>query len=362
MATRPFTLLALVAIPIYLLAFLYLRPDVAPETWESGEIAAHLIAGEGYSLHRFAGHPAPSANQEPVYPLLLAFFLKWVPTPYSSLLVLQVLAWLGTSLLVARLAHRFLGAPEAATALAVALWPPILVYVLSYHPLWLRATALVFTIAAATRYRDAPSNRRAAELGLVLGIAALARTTFLALPIAILPWALERERSPRVAHASLALAVAAVVISPWIIRNRIVLDAWIPGTTSSGYALLVGNHPGANGAMDFQTQSRIMVEFPQEFFSPSEPARDRFLRDRALAFLAENPGTGLRLYLSRFFYLWTWQPGVGSEHPAVHAWTYLVLWVLTLPLIFLGWHLARRRTDAGAPNLFLALWTFMSIL
>ena len=193
------------------------------------------------------------------------FFLKWVPTPYSSLLVLQVLAWLGTSLLVARLAHRFLGAPEAATALAVALWPPILVYVLSYHPLWLRATALVFTIAAASRYRDTPSHRRAAELGLVLGIAALARTTFLALPIAILPWALERERSPRVAHASLALAVAAVVISPWIIRNRIVLDAWIPGTTSSGYALLVGNHPGANGTMDFQAQSRIVGELPQGF-------------------------------------------------------------------------------------------------
>ena len=105
-----------------------------------------------------------------------------------------------------------------------------------------------------------------------------------------------------------------------------------------------------------------MGELPQGFFSLSEPARDRFLRDRALAFLAENPGTGLRLYLSRFFYLWTWQPGVGSEHPAVHRWTYLVLWVLTLPLIFLGWHLARRRTDAGAPNLFLALWTFMSVL
>ena len=61
---------------IFLVAFLYLRPYRAPETCEPGEIAGHLLASEGYSLHRFAGYPEASANAEPGYTLLLAAFLK----------------------------------------------------------------------------------------------------------------------------------------------------------------------------------------------------------------------------------------------------------------------------------------------
>jgi hypothetical protein len=360
--TRPVTLLTLVAAPTYLAAFLYLRPDREPQTWESGEIAGHLMSGEGYSLHRFAGHPEPSANQEPLYPLLLAFFLKWVPAPYVSLLVVQVLAWLCAARLVAFLSHRLLAAPEAATALAVALWPPMLVYVLSYHPLWLRATALILTVAAAARYHEAPSRLRAAELGAALGIAALARTTFLALPIAILPWAIRRGRSPVLAHTALSLVVAGIVLAPWVIRNRIALGSWIPGTTTSGYALLIGNHSGGNGVMDKHALRRIHAELPVEYFSLPEADRDRVLRDRALAFLAENPGTALRLYVSKLLYLWTWRPGVGIEYSAGWTWVYLVLWGLALPLIFAGWRVASRRPAAAAPGLFLGVWAFMSIL
>ncbi|HEX9725214.1 MAG TPA: glycosyltransferase family 39 protein [Vicinamibacteria bacterium] len=357
------TLLLLVAATAYLAAFLYLRPDRAPETWEPGEIAAHLLASEGYSLHRFTGDPEPSANQEPLYPLLLAAFFRWAPAPYVSLLVFQVLAWLAASIVLARLARRCLDAPERATALAVALWPPLVVYVLAYHPLWLRATMLVLTLAAALRYRDRPGARRAIELGAVLGLATLARTTFLALPLAIVPWSLRRERSPLfLTHGALMLVTAALVLSPWLVRNRIVLGAWIPGTTTSGYALFIGNHPGANGVMDDEALGRINAGLPAGFYSLPEADRDRLLRDRALTFLFENPGRGARLYLAKLFYLWTWRPGVGHEYSPGRTRAYLILWSVTLPLILLGWRLASRRPGAEYPGLPLGTWAFLSLI
>jgi 4-amino-4-deoxy-L-arabinose transferase-like glycosyltransferase len=346
-----------------LAAFLYLRPDREPETWEPGEIAAHLLAGEGYSLHRFTGDPEPSANQEPLYPLMLAAFLEWVPAPYVSLLVFQVVAWLGASIVLARLARRCLDAPERATALAVALWPPLVVYVLSYHPLWLRATMLVLTLAAALRYRDRPDARRAIELGAVLGLATLARTTFLALPFAILPWSLRRRGSPpSLSHGALVLVVASIVLSPWLVRNRIVLGAWIPGTTTSGYALLIGNHPGANGVMDDEALGRMNAGLPADFYSLPEADRDRLLRGQALTFLWQNPTTGARLYLAKLFYLWTWRPGVGHEYSPGRTRAYLILWSVTLPLILLGWLLARRRREAEHPGLLLGTWTLLSLI
>ena len=359
---RPFPPTFLVVVAVYLAVFLYLRPDREPTTWEPSEIAEHLLAGEGYSLHRFTGDPEPSANQEPLYPLLLAAFFKWVPAPDISLLLFQVLVWACASMVVARLARRSLHAPECATALAVGLWPPLVVYVLSYHPLWLRATALVLTLATALRYRDKPGRWRAIELGAMLGLASLARTTFLALPVAILPWALRRGRPLFLSHGALALVTAALVLSPWLLRNRIVLGAWIPGTTTSGYALLIGNHPGANGVMDDEALGRMNAELPADFYSLPEAGRDRFLRNRAITFLMENPATGARLYLSKLFYLWTWRPGVGHEYSPGRTRAYLVLWSVTLPLILLGWRLARRRPEAEHPGLLLGVWTFLSLL
>ena len=348
---------------IFLAAFLFLRPDSAPETWEPGEIAEHLVASEGYSLHRYAGYPEPSANAEPCYTLLLAAFLKWVPCPYVSLIAFQVLGWFATSFLIGRLSHQWLGAPQRLVTLVVALWPPLAAYVLSYHPLWLRAAALTVALAAATRYRRLPSARRAAELGFALGIAALVRTTFLVLPVVLLPWALSRDdRSGRIRHGALAVTIAVFVLSPWLIRNRMALGAWVPGTTTSGYALFMGSHHGADGVLDEDALHRIGPFLPPGFSSEPEVERDRILRRSALSHVSDHPLEATRLYFQRLLYLWTWRPRVGRQYPASLAWIYVALWIVTLPLVLIGWRRARKRPEAEAPSLAIGVWAFLSLI
>ena len=361
MARKTFLFVALSF--IFLVAFLYLRPDRVLETWEPGEIAGHLLASEGYSLHRFAGHPEASANAEPGYTFLLAAFLKWVPRPYVALIAFQVLGWLATSFLIGRLSHQWLGAPAGLVTIVVALWPPIAAYALSYHPLWLRAAALVVALLAATRYSRLPGLWRAGELGLALGIAALVRTTFLVLPVVLLPWALSRgDRSERVRHGALAVTIAVVVLAPWLIRNRIALGAWVPGTTTSGYALFMGSHHGANRVLDEDALHRIGPLLPPGFSSQSEIERDRSLRRSALSHALDHPLEATGLYARRLLYLWTWRPGVGRQHPASWTRVYVALWILTLPLVVIGWCRARKRPEAEAPSLAIGVWAFLSLV
>jgi hypothetical protein len=164
------------------------------------------------------------------------------------------------------------------------------------------------------------------------------------------------------AHGVLALLLAAAVVSPWVIRNRIMLGAWVPGTTTAGYTALMGNYVGADGVMDRRALQRMVDDVPSEIWSEPEPARDRFFLDRARAFWFEHPGEAVRLYVSRLVYLWTWRPGVGDLYPKTWTWIYLALWSLTLPLVLVGWRRALGHPEAEAPGLFLALWAFLSVL
>lgn len=371
------------------LAFLYLRPDTDPVPQECENIARHLAAGEGFSLSWFSTAVQPSANQEPVYPLLMAFFIRWVPSPYSFLLVLQVGVWLSAAWILSGLAQRLVGTPRRLTALVVALWPPLGVYALSYHPLWLRAAALIFVIALALRYRDQPGRWRALALGFGLGAAALVRAPFLVLPALIVPWAILAETTgtgggggrdmkiaekistkltrylerikQRISHLSIIGIAACAVLSPWVIRNRVVLGAWVPGTTTAGYTALLGNHPGASGVMDVEAH-RPMREFASEFWRLPELERDIVFRQQVIAFWKEHPAEAAGLYMKKLVYLWTWWPGVGINYRSSWTWGYLALWSMSLPMILIGWRLARRNEAAVAPDLFLGLWCFFSLL
>ncbi len=346
--------------------FCILRPDLEPETWEPGEIAAHLLSGEGYSLHRFSGFVQPSANQEPAYTLLLAFFLAVFPRPYVFLTIFQVTCWMVCAALIGWLARRLIGAPQNWTALIVSLWPPLAIYVLTYHPLWLRSWALVLAIAAALYYKDEPRLRRAFLLGLALGFAALTRAPFLLLPAIIFPWVAWSGRSEKrpahLEHAALCLAVAASVLAPWVIRNRLVLGEWVTGTTTAGYTAIIGNHPGATGALDGTALRHATAHLQPEFWHQPEVERDAAFRATVTLFWQTHMSEALALYVKKLGYLWTWRPGVGSLYPKGWTIVYLVGWSLCLPLILVGWWLARKDPRAEAPNLFLVLWIVYSFV
>ena len=94
--------------------------------------------------------------------------------------------------------------------------------------------------------------------GLALGLAALTRGNgLLMLPMLLAAYALyqpgrpdSRTRGslgPPLRRIGLIVLGFAIAIGPWTIRNRIVMDHWIPIGTSGGMNMWRGHHPGGAG-------------------------------------------------------------------------------------------------------------------
>lgn len=190
---------------------------------------------------------APTAYRPPLYPLLLAATARNGRVSAAAVATLHLAAGMSTVWLVLRLARRLeLGRAAPLAALLVA-GDPIL---LNQSTLVMTETLATFLAAAvllsAHHLVRAASYRAAACTGLCLGLAALCRPTFLPLApcLAIVCCLRSSAAWPRRAAVALALLlVTSAVLSPWILRNRLVFGRWIATTTHGGYTLLLGNNP-----------------------------------------------------------------------------------------------------------------------
>jgi len=107
-------------------------------------------------------------------------------------------------------------------------------------------TALTVTLAllGALRWHDRPSARRAVELGVVCGLAALARVEFaLLVPLLVVVVALRlpRPASERWKQASIAIAATVVVMAPWVGFNLALFHDPTFVSTNDGLTLAGAN-------------------------------------------------------------------------------------------------------------------------
>ncbi len=176
----PGLVLIVVAITVRAAVVVVLQSHLVPHsTFEHGEIAANLLAGRGFAV-RFLGAEGPTAQQAPVYPLLVAAasVLGGIESP-RSLLILELGQALLGGLLVASvlsLAREVApGRPWLATVAAlIAALHPSLVYAATHVQVAaLAATLLTATLAAAFRAGRTGRDRDSLGAGLLLGLLAL---------------------------------------------------------------------------------------------------------------------------------------------------------------------------------------------
>jgi 4-amino-4-deoxy-L-arabinose transferase-like glycosyltransferase len=229
-------LIVLAAFGIRLLYILVIAPAPLGIGGDAGfyHSAANLIADGRFYYRSIFGHAYRTAEHPPLYPLLLSV---------SSLLG-------GDSLLAHRIVSCALGSVAVAVvgvlgkrvngprtgiaaALIAAAYPPFVTAdgLVMSEPLF---TLLVTTtLLAAIALRARPSAGRAGLLGAVIGLAALTRgEALLLLPLLAWPTALTAATG-RLGRVLAATATAALVISPFVIRNAIVFNRVILATDAN---------------------------------------------------------------------------------------------------------------------------------
>jgi 4-amino-4-deoxy-L-arabinose transferase-like glycosyltransferase len=158
---------------------------------------------------------------------------------------------------------------------------------------------LLFSLLLLTRITPENSKKKQLLLtGIVLGYAMLVRAVAVLLPvvfIAFLFWRIPREK--RLSSLAAFVLGVTVVISPWLIRNVVVMGT--PSlSTSGGVNFRIGNGPGATGEWRNFAPGDPILSYE------GEAARDRAGYTLTLKDVALNPMRVIKLVPHKMSLLW----------------------------------------------------------
>jgi len=317
---------------------------------EPSHIAWALVSGFGYSAP-WRGTPiAPTAQQPPVFPLLMAAIFKiagaysltslWIATSLNALFSAC------TAVLILRLGKRDFG--DATGILAAWIWSVWLYEAVVSIRLWESSLAALLLSLILWWLPQLAESRRAwpwCLFGVLAGISAHTNTTMLALIPCFYAWlwANPKTRRPiprRFLIASLAIFVLTLV--PWSIRNYRAFQRVLPLRDNFGLELWIGNHPGATEAQQYPSAFPLLD--PTEYNQLGEIPFMELKLHAAMQFIREHPASFLRLSAYRFVYFWSEPHGSWWFAPSLLAW--------------MGMMLALRRDPASASPYALAMLIF----
>ena len=214
---------------------------------EPSHIAAHIAQGEGFSSPYDGVRLMPTAQQPPLYPLLIAGVFKlfgvYSQSALTAILLINVIAGAAVSLLIYRVGMTFFSQPVALIAAWLWVLAPTIAATDLFVANYTLSTVLVLCwLLVLPRMRNSIPAWLA--LGVASGLAALLNPMLLLVIPASCLWLVRNRKQAAV----LVLAVIATV-TPWMLRNLVVLGHVYPALRDNfGLELYIGNHPGMEGA------------------------------------------------------------------------------------------------------------------
>lgn len=356
-APRQALLVFVVALAVRLAYTLWWHSDLGwPDFYNGGEfarIASNLAEGRGFSSPFSAGD-RPTAWFGPVGPGLLSllFYLhgSYSPTVLREFLALNAVVGAAACMIYAALFRELAnltGRPAAVTAR----WAVGFGFVLAVWPesVELHAWPLYFTLqdlglAALTwcivRWLMLGGWRRAVRVGVVGGVASLVNPVplpLLAYPV-LRRWWQSRASGTNVPWGQVALIAcsALLVMSPWMVRNRVVLGAWSPVRANFGVELRQGNNPTATLSQTGRSLHPAIVTAERERYDElGEAAHSEWAFDDAIRYMRANPGKTATQVATRVAAFWLPDLFDAPDPPRSFLWRSIFVPAAAVPLVML---------------------------
>lgn len=196
----------------------------------------------------------------------------------------------------------------------------------------------------------ASGSREGIVVGLLAGVAVLSRATFVPLFLAgaLLRWS--RGGPRRLSYIGALALAAALLIVPWMIRNHVVLGTPVI-TTTTGYALWIGNNAHATGStvtLDGRPIIESSPEVQERLWGKGELEQDRIFRELVLAYVIDDPWRAARSFVAKLSMFWWFGPTMGVGYPLAWKTLYAIYYIPLLLATVAGtlWML-RARAEHG---------------
>jgi 4-amino-4-deoxy-L-arabinose transferase-like glycosyltransferase len=319
--SRAYIALAVVCAVPRLGILLHERGAITAGFTEKSDTIARMFVSNG----TFGFVPGePSAYTQPLYawfliPIYWLFGANWQSIGIPQIVVAVVTAWL-----VYEIGLRVLGRKAGLVGAAIATLNPYLVW----HDVHVNREVIDQVVAAALVLLtlvvvERPTKWRAVLLGAVAGVSMLGNTRLVFLPILCalyIAWRLPKARATALA-AALVLAGAAVVVTPWLVRNKVSVGCWT--LTTDGRAMWKANNTGTYALL---SSGRWIDNVGPRAPRPPEPGRltpeeanGIWLRTNGKVKLHPDECLEMRFYEHQALEYWRHHPGGKAKLMALSA-------------------------------------------
>ncbi|HET7184747.1 MAG TPA: glycosyltransferase family 39 protein [Terriglobales bacterium] len=292
---------------------------------ETTSIARSIAEGRGFSSPFSADYTGPTSWIAPVYPYLCALFFRcfgvFSTKAAIALILLQSLISALTCVPILGIAKRTVG-PRAGIPAAL-LWA-IFPWFSKWAVCWIWEISLSTLLFAclfwyALRLAEPASWKLWLGFGALWGFALLVNPALLTLLPPSLVWCAYQMRSPERAfalepaqvwwqqwtkHALVAAAACLLVISPWLVRNRVVLGQWAFVRGNFGFEFWLGNARYATPRGWIKQHPMGNAAELQRYRTMGEPTYVRSKLREALSAVRENPSRAIHTTAQRVAYFW----------------------------------------------------------
>jgi 4-amino-4-deoxy-L-arabinose transferase-like glycosyltransferase len=302
------------------------RGDILTAYVEKSDTFAQTLVSSG----TFGFLPGvPSAYTQPLY----AWFLAALYWPLERTWLVVGLAQIGvavaTALVVLLIGRRLSSVRTGVIAALITTLHPYLVW----HDVHvnreiLDGFLLALLVLLALAAHDQASPWLAAAAGVVAGLAILSNARLLLLPFVVSAFVAWQPLPGRRALLTLLVLVGAiVVVTPWVVRNQVVIGC--ATITTDSRALWKANNPATHdilahgGWIDDVPDLPNVPPWPEKAAGISvaaakavdECAQERFYRNKVLDFWRDHPGEKARLSLQAVGMLWSPFFSVTADDP-----------------------------------------------
>lgn len=284
-----------------------------------------ISQGKGY----INNDGSPHSFRPPFYPAFLAVMYKLFGHSYQAVRIAQSLLGAVTCVSIFFIGKKAYGSVVGILAASISVF-----YLPFIKSAELLLTELLFTFILGLiifylfRIRFAVKTLDCVIAGILLGLSALTRSMMLIFPLLMIPLFVSSKRTFNKKYFIILLSFF-VTLLPWIIRNYIVYDAFIPVSTQGGITFYSSYCPPGGVFGKLATlEDPIIIEASR---IKSAVLQNDFLIKKTIDFILNNPQKVLLLEIEKVLYLWApfdWEI-VGGR------WVNIV-YILILPFFAIG--------------------------
>ena len=282
--------------------------------WELGQVAANIAHGNGMSSPFNAG-AMPTAWFMPMTPLIWAIvFSIFGIFSKSSLIALYAFDCLLRAVagcVYLKLVSYVLpkGSVRSAVLITtvVCIAPEHLVALTRPWYWGLQEVGVALMLLCALRWSRSQTVQDAVKLGVISGVTFLVNSVPVLLLGGLLAQIVIRagDRKRSVQGALLIVLICCGCLSPWIARNYIVFNAFIPLRQNTWVEIRQGNNPDGSIIQSRQSlHPNVLASEVAKYDQAGERAYEDTARDQALTYIENHPGDTLLRFAMRGMLFW----------------------------------------------------------